>query len=150
MGIVKDKLIDGGKRPEVIADCVRLVDSEVASKKGVTGMMIKGGYKAFKALRPTIVKEAVEHLLDDFIGIADGHYDEYLEQEPQKSTSFENWSKQRDSRIADDMLGITDRIMDKTNKVALKKIYKGMRPVAQKNVAQAVPGIARLVQKYMD
>ena len=78
MGAVKDKLLDTGVRPNVIADCVGVVDGEVASKKGMTGLVIKGGYKAFKALKPGIVEEAVNHLLDDFVAIVDRHYDEYL------------------------------------------------------------------------
>ena len=149
MGIVKDKLLDSGTRPAVIIDCVQLVDNEVASKKGVTGMMIKGGYKAFKAIKPTIVKEAVDILLDSFIEIADGHYGEYMEDEPEKKNSFESWVSSRSARIADDLLGVTDDIMNRSNKAALKKIYKGMRGIAQKNVAVAVPAVGRLVEKHV-
>ncbi|MCP4599927.1 MAG: hypothetical protein GY847_05205 [Proteobacteria bacterium] len=150
MGVVKNKLLESNVRPDVVADCVKLVDAEVASKKGVTGFMIKGGYKAFKALKPSIVKEAVEHLLDDFVTVLDHCYDEYCEASPDKSVLFEKWADKNDTRIADDMLGVTDSIMEQSNKTALKKIYNGMRGVAQRNVAQAVPGVARLIVKYVD
>jgi hypothetical protein len=146
MGALTDRLLETGTRPKVVTDCVALVDGEVAAKKGVTGMVIKTGYKAFKALKPTIVKEAVEHLLDDFVKVIDGHYGEFAES---GGSSFERFAVSRDTRIANDLLGITDAIIDKSDKTALKKIYHGLRKVAERNVAQAVPAIGRLVDKYM-
>ena len=149
MGTVKDKLLESDIRPKVVVDCVYLVDGQVASKKGVTGMMIKGGYKAFKATKPTIVSDAVEILLDDFVEVLDGHWDEYLSSHPDRSTPFDMWAGSRDLRVADDMLTVTDAIMNRSQKTALRKIYNGLRSVAQKNVAQAVPEVARLIVKYV-
>ncbi len=146
MGALKDKMLEPGIRPKVVADCVTLVDQEVASKKGVTGMVIKTGYKAFKALKPTIVKEAIEHLLEDFVGVIDTHHEEYAKS---GGSSFESFAVSRDKRIANDLLGITDAIIEQSSKTALKKIYHGLRKVAEKNVIQAVPATGRLVDKYM-
>lgn len=149
MGRLKDKLLENGSRGGVVQDCVSLVDNQVNSKSGVTGMMIKGGYKAFKAIKPTIVKDAVEILLDDFALVLDKHYDEYLTEQPDKAKDFESWAVARDRKIADDMLGITDGMMERSNKKAISKIYKGMRKVAEKNVAEAVPDMARLILKHV-
>ena len=149
MGVLQAKLTDDGARKLVIQDCVKVVDEEVAAKKGVTGLVIRGGYKTFKAIRPTIVEEAVVHLIDDFAEVLDRHYDEYQADEPDSGRSFEQWAQGRDARIADDMLGITDAIINRSNKTALKKIYGGLRTVAQKNVAQAIPAVARLVTKHV-
>ena len=146
MGALKDKLLEETKRPEVVNDCVILIDNEVAAKKGVTGMVIKTGYKAFKALRPNIVKEAVEHLLNDFVDVLDKHFDTC---QSSGAASFETYAGPRDTAIADDLLGVTDNIMAKSDKAALKKIYNGLRKVAERNVAQAVPAVARLVDKHM-
>jgi hypothetical protein len=146
MGALKDKLLVAGVRPKVVADCVVVVDSEVASKKGLGGAVIKTGYKAFKAIRPSIVKEAVEHLLDDFVNVMDVRYAEYQEA---GASSFESWAVPRDTQIANDLLGITDAIINKSDKAALKKIYGGLRKIAERNVAQAVPAISRLIDKHM-
>ena len=148
MGVLQSKLTDDGVRKVVIQDCVKVVDAEVAGKKGMTGMVIKGGYRTFKAIRPSIVQEAVVHLLDDFSEVLDRLYDEYRAEEPDGTGSFEQWALQRDVRVADDLLGITDSMMDRSSKTVLKKIYGGLRAVAQKNVAQAVPAVARLVTKH--
>ncbi len=146
MGALKDKMLDPGKRPDVVMDCVQLVDNEVSTKKGVGGMVIKTGYKAFNALRPNIVKEAIDHLLDDFVDVLDKHYDIC---KAGGDTSFESYAAPRDSAIANDLLGVTDAIIAKSDKAALKKIYNGLRKIAEKNVAQAVPATARLIDKHM-
>ncbi len=148
MGVVKDKLLDEGARPAVISDCVKLIDTEVASKKGVGGIMIRGGYKAFKKFKPSIVKDAVEALLENFTEILDGVYEEYLSEGTK--TSFDSWANSRKTSVAGSLLGITDTIIDGTDKVAVRKMYGGMRKIAKKNVEEAVPGIARLVIKYVD
>jgi hypothetical protein len=123
-----------------------LVDNEVATKKGVGGMVIKTGYKAFKALKPNIVKDAVDHLLNDFVGVLDKHFDAC---QAAGEASFESYAVPKDAKIADDLLGITDGIMAKSDKTALKKIYNGLRKVAEKNVAQAIPAVSRLIDKHM-
>lgn len=148
MGILKDTLGKPEKRPQVVADCVRLVDGEVASKSGVTGLMIKAGYKAFTTIMPRMVENAVDVLLDEFVVVLDRHYDAYLKAEPEKRTPFDAFAKKRDAVIADDLLRITDDIMNRSSKHAIKKIYAGMRKVAERNVAEAVPGIGRLVMKH--
>ena len=146
MGILKEKLMDSQNRPKVVADCVSLVDSEVASKSGVTGMMIKGGYKAFKAVKPTMVQEAIEHLYEDFLDVLDRHYEEYRTSGA-SGTPFDKWATSRDTRIANDLLRITDDIMNRSSKAVIRKIYMGLRTVAERNVAQAVPGIGRMVAR---
>jgi hypothetical protein len=148
MGVVKDRLLDDDARPSVISDCVQLIDAEVASKRGIGGVMIKGGYKAFKKFKPSIVKDAVEALLESFTEVLDGVYEEYLSEGAK--TSFDSWATRRKSSVAGSLLGITDTIIDGTDKVAVRKMYGGMRKIAKKNVEEAVPGIARLVIKYVD
>ena len=149
MGTLKDTLMAEDNRPTVVKDCADLVDAEVAAKKGVTGMMIKGGYKAFKAIKPGIVTKAVEHLLDDFTVVLDRYYDNYMVDEPEKTTGFDAWARKRDSQLADDLLKVTDDIMDRSDKKAMVKIYRGLRGTAQRNVAEAVPAVGRLVIKHL-
>lgn len=146
MGTLKDKLMKSDIRPKLISDCAAVVDSEVASKKGIGGMVIKTGYKAFTALKPNIVPEAVDYLLNDFVEKLDVHYETFSKS---GETSFEGWARPRDMQIANDLLGVTDAIIARSSKTALKKIYAGMRKVAERNVAQAIPAVGRLVDRYM-
>ena len=149
MGVLKDTLLQTDNRPVVIQDCADLVDREVARKKGVTGMMIKGGYKAFKAIKPSIVTDAVDILLDDFTAILDKFYDDYLKEQPEKTRPFDRWTEPRDKKLADDLLTVTDNLMERSNKVAIKKVYNSLRKVAERNVAEAVPEVSKLIMKHM-
>jgi hypothetical protein len=149
MGIVCEKLLSATHRPNVVNDCVKLIDAEVEAKSGVTGMLIKGGYKGFKAIKPSIVKEAVDHLLDEFVQVFDKHYEEYKGESQGGAVSFESWAVRRDERLADDLLGITDRKIAKAKVAVIRKIYEGMRKIAQRQVAMAIPAIARLLTKHV-
>ncbi|MBN2343354.1 MAG: hypothetical protein JXX29_20785 [Deltaproteobacteria bacterium] len=148
MGTLKDTILSDANKPTVIKDCALLVDAEVASKKGMTGMMIKSSYKMFKAIKPTIVEQAVGVLLDDFAQKLDEQYDAYLSAVPDKSQAFDQWATARDKEIADQLLGVTDNIINRSDKNAIKKIYSGLRGIAEKNVAAAVPAVGKLVMKY--
>lgn len=149
MGILMETLLAEGTRPKVVSDCVQLVDEEVKAKKGLTGKMIQMGYKAFTALKPGIVRAATEHLLDDFARVLDGHYESWLAGDPAKAEPFAAWARKRDSRIADDLLKVTDEIIARSDKRVIRKIYDGLRGTAQRNVAEAVPAVGRLVARHL-
>ena len=53
-------------RPNVVADCLRVIDEEVQSKGGLTGIAIKGAYAVVKAVKPGFIAEAMNDLLPDF------------------------------------------------------------------------------------
>ncbi|MBN2804114.1 MAG: hypothetical protein JXR91_13555 [Deltaproteobacteria bacterium] len=150
MGKIKDNILSKDNRPKAIKECARLVDEEVASKKGMTGIIIKTGYKTFKAIKPSIVEIAVDVLLDDFASKLDEQYDEYLKDSPDKAKPFDQWAKMRDKKIADALLNVTDNMMERSKKEAIKRVYKSLRGIAEKNVAAAVPQIGKLVMKYAD
>lgn len=59
-------LTQAEQRPAVVRDCVALLDAEVANKRGVSGLAIKAGYKVVKTVKPGLIAEAFNDLLDDF------------------------------------------------------------------------------------
>ena len=58
MPTLKEILTVPGTRPKVIADCVALIQEEVDSKGGLTGLAIKAAYAVVKAVKPGFVAEA--------------------------------------------------------------------------------------------
>ena len=58
--------LGGANRPRVVAACARLVDDEVARKRGLTAMPLKAGYKMVKGLKPGFVPGVVDFLLEEF------------------------------------------------------------------------------------
>ncbi len=67
MSTLTEILLAPGNRPKVVVDCVRLIDEEVDSKGGLTGLAVKGAYALVKAVKPGFVSEAVDNMIDDFV-----------------------------------------------------------------------------------
>src|SRR5262245_52624033 len=73
MSTLKEILGRPGTRPQVIADCERVIEEEVDSK-GLMGVPIKVAYKVVKAVKPGFVPEVIDHMLDDFADKLDPLY----------------------------------------------------------------------------
>ena len=61
-------------RERVVADCVALIDEEVKSKGGLSGVAVKGAYGTVKTIKPRFVPEVVDTLLDDWVGKLEPYY----------------------------------------------------------------------------
>jgi hypothetical protein len=131
-------------RPAVIQECATLIDQEVASKGGVSGMVIKGGYKIVKSFKPGFVPDAVDGLLDDFCKNLQPLVDE-AHTKNQPVDAFFNANK---SRVADALLAITDARAQRSKLASIKSAYEKLRPMAKKNVEEAVPRLGALVQRH--
>jgi len=137
-------LIDG-KRPEVVRDCAALVDQEVDAKSGISGLAIKTGYRVIKALKPGIITEAFDDLLNEFVGRLDPFF---VASHEAKAASFGDYVAPRAGEVAEALLGITDARAARADNKTIKKTYEKLRPYGKKNVEQAVPGIGRLIDKH--
>ncbi len=147
MGKLHDTLLDPQKRPRVASDCEKLVHEEVASKKGVSGMVVKTGFKAVLAVKPDMVKSAVDGLLDRFVDVLDPYWEKYESEAP--SESFSRWLGERSDPVAEDLLGVTDAVASQSDNKTIRKTYQSMRKTGHKNVAEAVPRVGRVIEKHM-
>lgn len=132
------------KRSEVIDDAVKVLDQEVGDKSGVSGMVIKGAYKALQGIRPGFVRQVVDHLLDDFLDALNPIYQEALTQGQRPGGHLESNS----GRVADALLTITDRRAEKAERAAIKKTYEKLRPSAKKHVEAAAPRLGALLDRH--
>ncbi len=133
-------------RQIVIDDTAQLIDDEVRSKSGFSGMALKGGYKVVKKLKPNMIEEAIDHLLDDFTAALDPLYQEFITKEDVKN--FEVYIQNHDARAANDLLSITDARAERSDKQVLKSTYSKLRGQAEKHVRQALPGVGRLIDRH--
>lgn len=142
MGLV-EALADGSKKDAVVSDVCKLVDEEVASKGGLSGIALKAGYAAVKGVKPGFVQSVVKKLLPEFAqkldplwteGVKDGKPVAFLEREK--------------SRVADALLSVTDSKIDKAESDLVRGTYKRLRGSAKKNVEEAVPRLARVVERH--
>lgn len=145
--MLKEILLDPKKRPLVVDACVRLVDSEVQTKGGLAGLAVKAAYAVVKKIKPGMIKEAVNHLLDDFVARLDPHYADFKNQ---GDTDLVGFFCGRASKVATSLLGVTDERAARAQNRTVKKAYEKLRPTGQKHVEAAVPGIARVVAEFAD
>lgn len=144
MARLPDVLTSDDKRGRVVQDCLTLIDAEVADKGGISGMAIKAGYKAVKGIKPGFVQKVVHDLLPEFAGAMDPIYQEALERDkPVRAYFVDN-----QSRLADALLAVTDGRAQRTNSGVVKATYERLRGSAKKNVEQAIPRLAALIEKH--
>lgn len=145
---LKNLLIDDeANQKRLLSDCVRLIDEEVGSKKGLSGLAIKGGFKIVRSVKPGFIEEVMEFLLPEFVAHLEPVYGEYQAQSVEK---LERFLMQRDFKVADQLLGITDQHANKTKNQGVKVAYEKLRPQAQKHVAAAMPRVAKMLSSYVD
>jgi Family of unknown function (DUF6918) len=138
---LKAKLDDSTTRDNVIDACVQLVDDEVKKKKGLGGMVLKGGYKAIKGISPGFIRKVVNKLLDEWIDKLEPIWNEVDNDPPghlQKNTN----------RVADALLSVTDEKARNAQRKIVKSTYDKLRPTAKDHVEQAVPGLANVLRKH--
>lgn len=146
MSSLKEQLGTGEKREGIIEDAIKVLDQEVADKGGLTGMAIKGGYKVVQGVRPGFVRDVVTALLDDFLDALDPLYQEAK----QKGRPAGAFLLENKSRVAEALLGVTDRKAQRADSGMLKKAYEKLRPLAKGQVEAAAPRLAQLLEKHAE
>jgi hypothetical protein len=130
------------KRPQVVADCVDLIDAQVKQK----GFVIKSAYATIKAIKKRFVPETVDGLLDDWLGKLQPHYDKWS---AAKQSSFSDYVIARSDDVAEDLLSVTDARAERTSHTTAKKMYLKMRDSAKRNVVEAIPELSRMLERHL-
>lgn len=134
-----------GKEPirtKVVDECVDLVEAQVKNK----GFMMKSAYATIKAVKKRFVPEVVDALLDEWLGKMQPHYDKW---EVTKPGTFSDYVIARSEDVAEDLLAVTDERANRTSHGTAKKMYARMRDTAKKNVVEAIPDLARLIERRL-
>ncbi len=131
----------------MIADTVNLVDAEVASKGGISGFAIKAGYRVVKGLRPSLIRDAVDNLLDKFVDKLEPFYADWVAKS--KTPAFDQFLSSQPKEVANALLAVTDERAERVDNATVKKTYQGLRPQGEKNVIAAVPGLGKVLVKYV-
>jgi hypothetical protein len=134
------------RRPQVIADCVELIDAQVKQK----GFMIKSAYAMIKGIKKRFVPEVVDSLLDEWLGKLQPHYDKWSAQASQPSArTLSDFFVARSDDVAEDLLSVTDSRAEKTSHTTAKKMYLRMRDGAKRDVVESIPQLAKMLEKHL-
>ena len=140
---LSDVIMDPQKNPAVVSDCCTLVDEEVSSKGGLSGLAVKAGYAAVKGIKPGFIREVVEKLLKEFAEKLDP-----LWTEGKNSGNANKFLTDNRARVADALLSVTDGKIKGAKSSVVRGTYEKLRGSAKKNVEEAVPRLARLLEKH--
>ena len=134
-------------RERVVADCVALIDEEVKSKGGLSGVAVKGAYGTVKTIKPRFVPEVVDSLLDDWVAKLEPFFDTW--QKNGAGGSFSSYLGGRTGEVAERLLEVTDARAQRSKNGSVRKMYEKMRPSAKKHVEEAIPRLGRLIDRQL-
>lgn len=139
-------LRDPQKRSALLRDCERVIAEEVDAKGGLTGIAIKGAYKIVCKVKPGIIREVMDGLLDDFVARMEPFYTTYRSQ---PSGTFSAFLRTQSGAVADALLGITDDRAKRSSHQTLKSAYEKLRPQGKKHVEEAIPRVAKMIETHL-
>ena len=142
MSTLAEQIGQPPNRQSLIDDCVGLIDVQVKQK----GFMINTAYATIKAIKKRFVPEVVDALLDDWLGKLQPHYDKWA---ATKVPSLTDFLVARSDDVAEDLLSVTDARAEKTTHTTAKKMYLKMRDGAKRNVIDAIPELAKMLEKHL-
>lgn len=146
MGTLQELASQPESRATLIEEIVQLIDREVAAKRGPTGFAIKAGYKVVSKLRGgRMIPKGVDILLDDFSAALDPYVEEYGARE---ARGFADFLTGNDRRVAQSLLEVADARVRDTRPV-IQNTYGKLRPMATKQVQDAVPAVGKLIERYL-
>jgi hypothetical protein len=138
-----DGLSDPNKKANVVTDCVKLIDEQVAAKSGLSGMALKAAYGTVKGISPNYVASSLEWLVPEVFIALDPMWSEGTQ-----AGDPVGYLNQNRSRAADALLGITDARIEKSQKAIVRGAYNKFRNSAKSDVEEAIPGLAKIIDNY--
>ena len=144
---LKEILYSPEKRPALVEDCQRLLDSEVGKKRGISGSVIKGAYKTVSKIKPGLIRGVMELLLGEWMDELEPEYQAYLSGE--QSGSFGDFLLGRKADVAERMLAVTDRRAATTSHKTAGKFYKRLRGGAKEQVIESLPAAAVVLDRHL-
>ena len=144
-----DQLISEERIDQVVRECAQLVRDEVARKRGMSGVVIKTGFKLVEKVRPSIINDLFYSLLPAFVERLRPFYDAYLEQGETHLTGLSDYLISRSTEVASSLLEVTDDRAQRSTMSALVGAYRKLRPLAMDQIAAAVPMLGALIERQV-
>jgi len=142
---LNDVLNDEATRASIIEDVCGLVDDEVAKQRGISGIAVKAGYKLVQGVKPGFVRSVVRVLLPEFAGALEP----ICETAATQGQSVGSYFSAHTPEVAEALLSVTDARAQNSEHRSVKGAYSKLRGSARKNVESAVPGLGRIIEKYV-
>ena len=145
MDSLADVLLSPNTRAELVGDCADLINTEVQSKSGLSGIAIKTAFKVVKRFKPGMIPSLVDALLEEFVAELEPFYADFRES---NEDDIQIYLTTRKAEVANTLLVITDRRAETSKHKTLVKAYRKLRPQAEKQVVAAMPRIGSLLARH--
>lgn len=144
MATLKERLGGAEKRQQVIDEACLVLDAEVADKSGISGLAVKAAFSVIKGVKPGFIRQAVDHLLDDFLDVLEPFHREAIE----RGKTPGDHIRAESNRVAEALLAVTDIKAKRAENAVVLKTYEKLRPSAKKHVEASMPRLGRLLDKF--
>jgi len=144
-----DHLTSAQHIDHVVRDCVQLVREEAAKKRGMSGIVIKGGLKLLGKMRPHILDDLFYSLLPSFIEELKPLYHQYQNQTQPTHIGLSVFLTTHASEVASTLLEVTDQRAERSKISGLVSIYRKLRPIAHEHIMMAVPALGKLLEHHI-
>lgn len=142
---LKDILLAPERRPAVVADLQALVDTEVSSKGGMSGLAVKAGFAVIKKVKSGFVPHAINSMLPEFAQKLQPYYSRY---DSATDGSLSSFLVANSSAVSDVLLAVADGRARNSAHESARRAYQKLRPQAKKHVEHALPALGDLIERY--
>ena len=132
-------------QPQVIADCLTLIDAELAEKSGISGSALKLAYKTASSFASGYVRETVVNILPLAAARLQPYWTDFR---AAGGAEFGDYLAKRGEEVAESLLTITDGWAEESDKAIVVKAYRAVRAGAARHVEAALPRLGDLVFKH--
>ena len=143
---IAEQLLQPPRRDALVADAVKVLDSEVAGKSGLSGLAVKGAFKVVRGVRPGFIPQAIDDLLDPFVRRIEPFYDAWKSEG--SGRSCKDYFVSRGGDVADALLAITDERARNSPNRTLVKTYQKLRPMGRTHVMDSMPRVGGLIERH--
>ncbi|WP_235563024.1 DUF6918 family protein [Microbacterium sp. Root53] len=138
-------LLADSTRPAVIADLVRVVDAELADKKGLSGAAVKAAYSGVTKVVPDAVPKAAKRLLPDVARALDPFWADFR---TSGGHDFGAYLAGRGDEASAALLAATDAKVGTTSRDVVQRTYRAFRGSAAAHVRAALPRLGAALQRH--
>jgi len=139
-------LADDDRREALIANCVELIEQQVAARGPIRRLALSAGIGLLNAIKPHALQRAVSALLPDFADALDPLYRQFQQSQ---SADFSRFMAEHSAAATSALIGVTDRRMQASQNAGVRAAYARLRGTAESEVSAALPGLARILDRRL-
>jgi hypothetical protein len=146
MATLESTLLSPNRREKLVADCVRLIEAQIASRGPIRRIALGAGLAVLDAIKPHALQRAVGGLLPDFAAALDPLYQRFL---TSKRVDFSEFLDAHPTEAVEALIAVTDRRARNSANAAVRATYERLRGSAETEVRSALPALGRVLSSHL-